>query len=1110
MNRKRRWLQRWMLGVLVFVHAAAADSLVASDALAISEIFAEQHTPESAWTIHQQATEMSAEERFEFLSDWILPGETHNTWRLQVGFTPTNPPTISSDSDSPVGERVFTGGQLVSPVFDWLETARELEKLDSVIARVRAIPIDERSGNRSSQLAILLVAESMQGETAAVADALSQFIESTPVDVKVGPSDAEWLVYEYCLRRGLYRNDIAHAVYRYFTWTREIYVPTVQRQHWARLIGMTRRTVLERLPEDERPEIHSLKHWQPASRMTARFNGEGRPPAVWDVHHGYAENLASYQDDYLYYAIPLQGTFQIEWEAQAFDWQDTHLLVGKRWVYPSYRMDEYEIGNYRFRFDNRKLSRKLTKTRDWIHMRVQVEGNTATTYVNGLQVHRESPNHDVSPWIAIRSDNRRDGGIRNLRITGNPTIPDEIPLLTGSDLSSWSAYFNASVGAASGGWIQRDGVLESDMSALPGRQVERLLQYQRPMFEDGTIDYEFFYEPGQYHTYPAIGQVAFLLDADGVKLHQVTNGEFERTDLDPANVSIVPEDQIVKDLPLMPGAWNRLRFDLQDDTVTLILNDKPIYRHRLAATNSRTFGYFQYTDRARVKVRNIIYQGDWPKEFPELPQQELALEEYDPFDGKTEHLTDTFQFNFANNLRWYSKFEAYRGHGLRDTEVTDRGLVAVQTSEKGYRGMSIGPKLQVQGDFDIVAEFEDFEATTKPGGNSTLYLIAFFDTPENDEHAITRRQIHDADGGVRHQCQCIVVQNSPTANRRNHFSNTAMEEHAGKLRLTRTGNTLSYFTAEGDSSTFQFRGKIEALNDGANVKEIRLVAQIFEEGQVSVVWKSLSIKAEKITGEALETIAADVAELDQQREKLTGRFHHDFAKEAPTEHFALRSETPAWNADDDGWKINAIGRRDWLATGFQTRTMIEGNFDLSVNFDVLKVPKHGNSDLSAVYLQVELPSDRYDQISALYENSGGAQSIRGRVGARNETGGREYSVFGTVPLKDITGMRICRYGRQLTVLVKSKERETDLFVAEKDVSDGPIPPFYTRFMVHTRGEGLESVVLLKSLDFRADKITMVNELADPIPPIRPMPARPMPAQPQPSNSLFDVLRKLFR
>ncbi|WP_166831233.1 DUF1583 domain-containing protein [Thalassoroseus pseudoceratinae] len=1112
MNPKRRWIFFLCAGVLG--QAIVLDSLTASDASAISEIFADQHTPESAWTVHQRVAKLTAEERFEFLTNWILPGDTHDTWRLQIGFTPTNPPPNPSDLESSEvsGKRVVTGGQLVSPVFDWLETARELGKLDAVIKQVRAIPIDDGSEHRISQLAVVMLAEWYRGNTTAFADSLNQFIKVTPVNLNDGPSDAEWLVYEHCVRHGLHRNDVAHAVYRYFSWTRTNYALSVKQQQWNRLIGMTRRTIVETLPEDEQPKVHSLGHWIPASRMSARVNAEGRPPAVWDVHHGHAENLVSYQHDFLYYAIPLQGTFEIHWEAQVFDWQDTHLLVGRRWVFPSYKMDEYEIGNYRVRFSNRKLSRKLTKARNWFRMRVAVEGNTVTTYVNGLEVHREVTNYEISPWIAIRSDNRRDGCIRNLRIIGNPTIPDRIPLLTGSDLSSWSSYFDVPVGQESGGWIQQDGMLKSDMTALPDHHVERLLQYQRPMCEDGVIDYEFYYTPGQYQTHPAIGQLAFLLEPEGVKLHRVTNGRYERTELDPANVSVEPANQIGGNLPLKPAEWNRMRVELQGDTLTLTLNDEPIYRHQLAATNSRTFGYFQFIDRSQVIVRNAVHRGDWPRKLPELSEQEMAIEEYDPFDGKTEHLTDTFQINFANNPWWYSKFQTYRGHGIRDTEVTDRGLVAVQSSEKGYRGTSISPKLKLKGDFNIVAEFEDFQATTTPGGNSTLYLIVYFDTPENDEHSVTRRQIHDADGNTRHQCQCIVVQNSPKAKRRNHFSNTPMEEHAGKLRLTRTGNTLTYFTAEGDSPFFDFRGKIEALNDRADVREIRLVAQILDKGHVHVVWKSLSIQAENITGDALETISTDVTQLDKQREKLPDEFSHDFTKSPPTTNFAVRSQTPTWNPQDNGWRISAVGGRSWLATGFQTDTQIEGDFDLSANFEVRKIPKHKNTDLSAVYLQIELPTDNSDQINALFENAQGGESVRFQLGELGEdvNAKRNYSLHGLIPLKDITGLRICRYGTRLVVLAKSKRFDTDVYVGERKVTDGPIPPFHIRYMVHTRGEGLETVVLLKSIDFRAEKIVALDETPRPLPPQPNMPIRPQPIKPPPRKSLFDTLRDLFR
>ena len=50
--------------------------------------------------------------------------------------------------------------------------------------------------------------------------------------------------------------------------------------------------------------------------------------------------------------------------------------------------------------------------------------------------------------------------------------------------------------------------------------------------------------------------------------------------------------------------------------MTLRLNGVEVYQHLLESTNQRTFGLFHYTDDTGVRVRNLVYRGDWPKALP--------------------------------------------------------------------------------------------------------------------------------------------------------------------------------------------------------------------------------------------------------------------------------------------------------------------------------------------------------------------------------------------------------------------------------------------------------------------------------------------------------------
>ena len=57
--------------------------------------------------------------------------------------------------------------------------------------------------------------------------------------------------------------------------------------------------------------------------------------------------------------------------------------------------------------------------------------------------------------------------------------------------------------------------------------------------------------------------------------------------------------------------------ELAGDKVTLELNGQAIYERTLEPTNQRYFGLFHYADETQVRVRNVSYQGRWPRRLPE-------------------------------------------------------------------------------------------------------------------------------------------------------------------------------------------------------------------------------------------------------------------------------------------------------------------------------------------------------------------------------------------------------------------------------------------------------------------------------------------------------------
>src|SRR6185312_2234483 len=230
--------------------------------------------------------------------------------------------------------------------------------------------------------------------------------------------------------------------------------------------------------------------------------------------------------------------------------------------------------------------------------------------------------------------------LRNFRLTGRPTVPGALELSALPDLTGWLAdYYNERVDGDMPSWARngdeivghsypfdpfsmtdRWGNVDNDKlgsSTARGSKQESLLRYHRPMLEDGEIRYEFFYVPGKTEVHPALDRLALLLEPDGVKIHWLTDGRFDRTGLSPANINDEPKHRRgPKRLPLKANAWNRVVVKLTGDVVTLSLNGESVYERQLEPTNNRQFGFFHYCDETESRIRNVIYDGRWPRELP--------------------------------------------------------------------------------------------------------------------------------------------------------------------------------------------------------------------------------------------------------------------------------------------------------------------------------------------------------------------------------------------------------------------------------------------------------------------------------------------------------------
>jgi len=1114
-----------VMGVL-----AAAECRAGSDAHSLSAIFAEQHVDGTALEVHQHALALAPEERFEWLTEWVLPNQQHPTLRLQYGFTPTHPappvtPVAGKTDDAGATAPNQSGGELISPVYDLIDVAVELGRLEELRSRIESWDVPPGSRSAAERHAMLVLLALAEEDTARATTALDAMLAICVPALEPGkpPTGAEVLVFDRGLRVDALREAVASGLYLYQPWVRSRPYDILLKRHVFALLGELQGHQLASLGEQGAPlSEQPLRLWHPVSRMSAATRGAGVPPVRWDRSGLQVRKAIGHGDDNLYFGIPLRGNYQVECDISDFGWREAAVMVAGTWVAPVYTLKHYDHGNLREERPRRALSAQLTRPRHWIHFRTVVQDGMATTYFNGRFVHSEPVRPDASPWLAIRSRAHNESAARNIRITGQPEIPRTLRLSADSELSGWVPYFDEVVGDARNDWLHTTALspegeiigrwtarkyenLASDPDRIVGVK-ESLLQYHRPMLEDGTIEYEFQYRPGVDQVHPAIDRMAFLLAPEGVRIHWITDGPYDRTGLSPSNVYDEPENRRGDGpLPLKVGEWNRLRLQLTGDVVTLELNGSPIYERQLDANNQRTFGLFHYSDLSQVRVRNVEWTGEWPRELPSLSEQELGADEAESVLADREHLVEEFRHDFVAEGLSPSRFMVMAGMPTVDVRSGPEGVTAMRHGTGGYRNATISPRVTAHGDFDVIATYDRFESSPPENGMCLAALFTILDNPTRDEYFISRRDIRRPGGGREQLLHCVIVRRHPDGDQRSHFVSVPMEERSGRMWLARRGDRMYYLTAEGDSPNFRLRGEKPVEGDPTAFQGIRLLSQIYrKDGLVSVVWKSLEIRAEKLEGPAVEPFEKQLAGLDRERDQFSGHLEYDFNTLDPHGGRIYQwNNTSPWKPDEGGWTIINQGTDQWSSTGASVHAAVQGDFDVRMDFDSVEFAEPKPNGRSSVYLQIEFPDEDRTQYSHLFSlNSDGRKEVVCQVRLRKGDGEYDYVPIGGFDLARATSLRIARRGNRGFFLVTSPDFDHELLAGEAEFPMLPIHPRNIRIMVHTSGDGRQSRVRLKSFDVRGDVVGEAVLGADP--------AMAVPTPPRQQKGLLDSIRDLFR
>ena len=816
-----------------------------STAFLVSELFEQELLAENVFAVREHEFELPDSERYDYLANWVLPSETHAAIRMSGAFAPGDPaPIVPKEYLDATG----TGGTLVSPAFDLLDLATKLGRLEDLSERVAGIPqpLSESQQRALAAIRLLLALELNDESTVESEMKILQKLVTSVVPKSMADQWPETLVAYRSVTR-FPKSAACDIVADLVALRLQQGIPQESAEWHSQIFSLAGRLKTKQISgtgmATESTDV--LKNWIPVSRSRWIRDAAGVAQASWRWRGDDCNHVTGGDEDYLFYRSPLTGNFDVDLDLQTYG--STQFLAGGMLFGPRPSPAELETGDIRRGgLVLKPMNPPFNKLDAFVRCRASFRNGTRLVFINGRLVATDTLPENQDPWIGVRSWGRADGRFRNVRISGEPLIPEAVVLSESPDLTGWYSHLDDAVVGEHAYWQylktadQPPQIVGRVLDWHDGAISERLLRYIRPMAEDGAVEYDFFYEPGKAVTHPALDRLAMILAPDGVRVHWVTDDNSERTGLLPDNELSALENRRGTDaLPLKPNEWNHMKVAVTGNIVTLELNGRSIYERQLESANQRRFGLFNYADQTVSRVRNVVMRGDWPKTVPSLLEQELTNRTLATLDVERSKALVSMSHEFATQGLPDKYF--FTPPITADTEIvsTANGVTHEQRSPGNWSQSSITAWFQMHGDFDLSVGFEDWSTTGHDHyggavivncGSGHRIQVGRRHDKKNDDHDVVVGWLIPVGNG----------EFQPT------FESMQTEATSGNLRLARRGDTWFAMFAENDSSAYQLVGKqkLEGTANQAAVFEMQSIAT--DSGTSHVLWKDVQIAAEKL------------------------------------------------------------------------------------------------------------------------------------------------------------------------------------------------------------------------------------------------------------------------
>jgi hypothetical protein len=782
-----------------------------TDRRVIAEMLDDAIAEHDVLAVAEKARALPEAERFELLKQWVLPSPDHATMRLYYRFDPAALNSAKENSE------MLPHDGLVCPAVDLIAVAERLNKLPELREEIIQTKPDNVVQKRN-RYALLALVDVKQGNDKAVRRWLRILDETvskhmpkeTPMRDRAAELVAAWVATERPqLRYAAF--DLARRLLTLERAKRTDSKVIDWRRHVNTLYGRAEAALLWTESDLHEVQPHELRQWAIVGDRSLNVANQGSRPHQWTAARGLLQYRTAGASSWLYFQSPLRGKFEIS-SQQSTDGNDIILATySGHAAHPREDLKSKRIVT--LTRANRESASEL-QIPNWGTMagfRVSVDGNKATTFVNGVQIHEETlaPN-SLNPWVVLHAGYvGNDGTLQNVRISGDPQIPDEIDLIDSFGRQFWVSLYGESVAwdgkNENAAWRRAGeellGQLRSDRST---HALEALLAYQRPMLEDGVIEFETYYVPTEFEVHPAIGRTAFVLDPSGTKLHTLTDPRRENENLPPDNETSIDGAAAV---PLKANDWNKVVLSLKGDQLTIAVNGTEVANHALAEPSTeRFFGLFRYANKTKARVRKLIYRGQWPKQLPELAAQELAFPEGGPLADAARHVIESQTVAISGSSNELEQQGVKLSNG-ESVSVSDDGatIMLIQPTDTD-RPTGLVLTRPIEGDCDVFLEFDRLRLAPAAGDAQPRFALRLLFDAKHAAQDLSAELAIVAEDEDKQSLASKLFHRGLDGTLQSDTNKIAGQWKAGRFRIIRRQGLVYCLFAEKNSDEFRLLG----------------------------------------------------------------------------------------------------------------------------------------------------------------------------------------------------------------------------------------------------------------------------------------------------------------